>query len=346
MRKLKFNKQIPIFFALIFCCSSIISKNDTTKNANAEPQSLTKAECVMELESRRILYENNGETRLPMASTTKILTALTVLEHCKNLETPFEVNDEAIGIEGSSIYLKKRDTFSAIDLLYGLMLRSGNDAATALALKVGGTVKNFCLLMNRTAEKAGALNSSFKNPHGLPEKNHFTTARDLSYITCYALHNTLFQKIVSTKNYEPQGWINKNKLLYKYPYAIGVKTGYTKEVGRCLVSAATKDGLTLVCTVLSCADMYNRSIELFNSCFSVYKNEKIIDKDQAFTIKDGAQTLQGKTKKDLYYPLCEGEKGHIESVIQPKTEKNQEIVGEIKIYLLKRLIFSANLYKL
>ena len=346
MKKQKFKiKKISLIFLSFFFIFSPFSVSCKNLNTIAE-SSNSKAECVIELESRRILYESNGETRLPMASTTKIMTAITVLEHCKDLETPFEIPNEAIGVEGSSIYLKEGDKYSVSDLLYGLMLRSGNDSATALALKVGGSLANFSLLMNKTAQKAGALNSSFKNPHGLPHNGHYTTARDLSYITCYALHNTFFQRIVSAKIYEPYQWLNKNKMLYKYPYAIGVKTGYTKEAGRCLVSAANKDDFTLVCTVLSCADMYNRSIELFNSCFSTYKREKIIDKEQVFSFTYNENIIKGKTKQDFYYPLCDGEKEHIETVIRPKIEKNKEIIGEIEIYLLKRLIFSGNLYKL
>ena len=340
--------QIPFRFG-VFCTTIIISATfflPVKRNTSSASTVQAKAECVMELESRRILYENNGGTRLPMASTTKIATAITVLEHCKDLQTPVKIPSQAVGVEGSSIYLKEGDEYSVSDLLYGLMLRSGNDAATALALIVGGNIANFSLLMNKTAEKAGALNSSFKNPHGLPNKNHYTTARDLSLITCYALHNTFFKRIVSAKAYEPRGWINKNKLLYKYPYAIGVKTGYTKEAGRCLISAASKNELTLVCSVLSCADTYNRTIELFNSCFSLYKREKIIDKDEIFHVNDNDKEYKGTTKQDFYYPLCDGEKEHLETVIRPKRIKNKEIIGEIEIYLLKRLIFSGNLYKL
>ena len=340
-------KVIPAFLLILTIqFSFLIAPRNREKAAFAETQ-YSKAECVMELESRRILYESNGETRLPMASTTKIVTAATVLTYCKDLNTPFEIPDEAIGIEGSSIYLKKGDIYSATDLLYGLMLRSGNDAATALALKTSGTIKEFSLLMNETAEKSGALNSNFVNPHGLPCKGHYTTARDLSYITCYAMHNTLFKKIVSTKFYEPCGWANKNKMLTQYEYAVGVKTGYTKEAGRCLVSAATKEDMTLVCSVLSCGDMYNRSIKLFENCFNSYKKQRIIAADDVFEVKIGDKILKGKTGSNFDYPLCEGENEHVEVITEGvNDEKKEEIIGQIKIYLLKRLIFSGNLYKL
>ena len=313
----------------------------------------SKAECVMELESRRILYEYNGETRLPMASTTKIVTAITVLEHCKDLTNSFKIPKEAIGIEGSSVYLKEGDEYSATDLLFGLMLRSGNDAATALALKTSGSIAKFSAKMNETAKKSGALNSNFVNPHGLPAVGHYTTARDLSYITCYAMHNTLFRKIVNTRFYEPTAWVNKNKLLREYEYAIGVKTGYTKEAGRCLVSAANKNGMTLISTVLSCADMYNRSKKLFEDCFQSYTMEKILDKNEVFELDFESRKIKASANVDFHYPLSDGERSHIEletTLILPQNQINSvkkgEIVGQIKIYLAKRLIFSGNLYKL
>ena len=342
MKKLKFKFIIYILsFTILFL--TLIFPQITVK---VYAESGGKSECVMELESRRILYEKNGETRLPMASTTKIVTAITVLENKKDLESVFEIPKNAVGVEGSSIYLKEGDKYSAIDLLYGLMLRSGNDAATALAIKTAGSVEKFSNLMNLTAQKAGALNSNFVNPHGLSAKNHYTTAKDLNYITCYALHNTLFQNIVSTRFYQPQNWVNKNKLLKQYKYALGVKTGYTKEAGRCLVSAANKDDMTLVCTVLSCADMYNRSIQLFESCFSSYKREKIVDKNDVFTISVNGKTREGKTNFDFYYPILDEEREYIEIVTEENNGNSKEIIGQIKIFLLKRLIFSGNLYKL
>ena len=326
----------------------------TTNTATAE-FNFSKAECVMEKESRRILYEYNGETCLPMASTTKIATAITVLENCNDLETPFSIPKEAIGIDGSSIYLEEGASYSTKELLYGLMLRSGNDAATALAIKIAGTVEDFNKKMNEIAEKAGALHTNFKNPHGLPCDGHYTTARDLSYLTCYALHNTIFEDIVATKYYKPRNWANKNKMLTLYPFAIGVKTGFTKEAGRCLVSAAKKEDMTLVCSVLSSADMYNRSIELLNSCFERYKKTKLLDKNEEILLESKGKLIKATSKTDFSYPLCEGELEHVEIItttIDNKSKKRrsknkkEEICGKIEIYLLKRLIFSGNLYKL
>lgn len=348
-------RRTSIFKALCSFYVILILVFLSSQNLKTEAEPFyAKAECVMEMKSRRILYERNGETRLPMASTTKILTAITVLERCKNLTTPFTIPKEAIGVEGSSVYLKEGDKYSAIDLLYGLMLRSGNDAATALALNTSESLSKFSVQMNEIAKKAGALNSNFVNPHGLPVANHYTTARDLSYITCYAMHNSIFQKIVNTRFYEPCAWVNKNKLLKEYEPAVGVKTGYTKEAGRCLVSAANKNDMTLVCTVLSCADMYNRSKKLFEDCFQTYNMEKIFDKTDVFELLIGNQTVKATTNTEFYYPLSEGERAYIEIQTTPNSftksginsYKKGENIGQIKIYLLKRLIFSGNLYKL
>ena len=145
----------------------------------------SQAECVMEVKSHRILYEDGGEMRLPMASTTKIATAITVLNICKNDTSKLiTIPDIAEGVEGSSVYLKSGDIYSVEELLYGLMLRSGNDCATALATYCSGNIEAFSAEMNKTAQVAGALSTHFANPHGLPCKNHYTTARDLSLITC------------------------------------------------------------------------------------------------------------------------------------------------------------------
>ncbi len=302
-----------------------------------------KAECVMEMHSRRILYASHADTRLPMASTTKILTAITAIENCTDAREIVTIPAEAVGIEGSSVYLKCGDEYSVNDLLYGLMLRSGNDCATALALHLGGSIESFAGKMNMTAQATGALESRFMNPHGLPQDGHYTTAKDLSLITCYALHDSTFREIVSTRFYEPRNWKNKNKMLTAYDGAIGVKTGYTKQAGRCLVSAATRGNMTLVCTVLGCPTTYERSTALLDDAFAAYRYAQILRKDEVFTV--GKEKCV--SKEDYFYPLSEGE----EALIEIKTfavphKKREKIVGQFEIYLSKQLLFSGNLYKL
>ncbi len=311
----------------------------------------SKGECVMEMNSRRILYESHGDTRLPMASTTKIVTAITVLSLCNNLEEKIVIPPQAEGVEGSSVYLKSGEEYSVRDLLYGLMLRSGNDCAVALADYCSGGVNEFAVKMNQTAERAGALNSHFKNPHGLPCNGHYTTARDLTSITCYAMQNEKFREIVSTKYYEPCRWKNKNKMLYNFEGATGVKTGYTKEAGRCLVSAANRNEMTLICTVLSCSPMYERSAVLLNDAFQAYEYRSILANEEVFSIDKGKKSLKGYVKEEYSYPLSEGEENCLEYVTKSsenpqKTESGEEIIGQLEIYLAKRLLFSTNLYKL
>ncbi len=336
---------------LTLCPSLLLSLLSLKPQVASAQEGVSKAECIMEKNSRRILYEARGDVRLPMASTTKIATAATVLSLCKNVEERIAVPHEAVGIEGSSVYLKEGDEYSVKDLLYGLMLRSGNDCATALAYYCSGSVESFASKMNETAQKAGALSSQFKNPHGLPCKGHYTTARDLTSITCYALQNPTFAEIVSTRYYEPCGWKNKNKLLYNYDGAIGVKTGYTKEAGRCLVSAAEREGMTLVCTVLGCSPMYERSAVLLSDAFAAYRYVEILQEEEVFSVGEGKKSLRGYVKQSYSYPLLKEEENLIEYRAFPlkkeqKGENGEEIIGQLEIYLLKRLLFSTNLYKL
>ncbi len=346
------NKNALCFSAcavFVLCCINFCIP--LTKQTGFADEGVAKAECVMEQNSRRVLYESHGDTRLPMASTTKIVTAATVLSLCDDIEEDILIPAEAEGIEGSSVYLKRGDTYSVKDLLYGLMLRSGNDCATALAYYCCGSVEGFASKMNQTAEKAGALNSQFKNPHGLPCNGHYTTARDLTSITCYALQNPTFKEIVSTKYYAPCGWKNKNKMLYQYNGAIGVKTGYTREAGRCLVSAAEREGMTLVCSVLGCSPMYERSAVLLNDAFAAYRYVEILQTEEIFVLGEGKTAQRGYVKQSYSYPLLKEEEGLVEYVTTPlkstqNVGKEEEIIGQLEIYLLKRLLFSTNLYKL
>ncbi len=249
------------------------------------------------------------------------------------------------------MYLKENDETTARELLYGLMLRSGNDCAATLAWRVSGGVKKFAEKMNDTAKRAGALNTRFKNPHGLPEKGHYTTARDLSMITALALENETFAKIVSTRMYEPKRWANKNKMLAEYDGAIGVKTGFTKQAGRCLVSAAKRSEMTLICTVLNCSDTYGQSKTLLDDAFSAYDFSLLQAAESPVPLDTKRGKISAKTEKDLRYPLLSAEKQHIKKTAiafdTPLKDKNgREICGQLRIYLLNSLLFSENLYKI
>ena len=234
------------------------------------------AVLLMNADTGEVLYEQNGTAQMEIASTTKILTAITVIENADLFQVA-EIPQKAVGVEGSSIYLRKGEKWQILDLVYGLMLRSGNDAAVALAILTSSSESAFCDLMNTIALKAGATNSRFVNPHGLHHPDHYSTALDLARITRYALNCPIFQKICSTKTHkavketangrEKVIFYNKNKLLYAYPNATGVKTGYTTKSGRCLVSAAERDGLRLICVTLNVYDTYGVSKNLFERYF-------------------------------------------------------------------------------
>jgi D-alanyl-D-alanine carboxypeptidase (penicillin-binding protein 5/6) len=261
----------------------------------------------------------------------------------EDLEEHIEIPAEAVGLEGSSVYLQCAEVYTVEELLYGLLLRSGNDCAVALALHFGGDISTFCTQMNLTAQKAGALHSNFVNPHGLPAKNHVTTARDLCYIARYAMKNPTFRKIVATKYYEPRNWANKNKMLHNCEGGIGIKTGYTKEAGRCLVSAAKRGNMTVISTVLNYPSMYERSIQLIDDAFKTYDYVPLLTTETILSI----QGVKGKVRDNYFYPISEGEKAQLEIRTAPSNSPQMEkIVGQFGIYLSKRLLFSGNLYKL
>lgn len=239
----------------------------------AKAEQAGRAECVIEVSSRRILHEKDAMLPLPNASTTKIVTALIVIEDCF-LSDEVVIPPEAEGVEGSCVYLRAGETYTVEALLYGLMLRSGNDAAAALAIYHSGSVAAFAQVMNERVLLLGAEHTHFSNPHGLPDAAHHTTARDLALITAAAMENETFRAIVSAKRYAPYDWYNKNKLLSSFAGACGVKTGYTVQAGRCLVSAAEREGTLIVCVVLDCPPMYERSAQLLEAAFSRIGEER------------------------------------------------------------------------
>ncbi len=230
------------------------------------------------------ILERDCDTRLPMASTTKITTAITAIEN-GNLESVITITNEDAAIEGSSTYLDGGDQVTLEELLYGLMLNSGNDAAEAIARAVGGDTETFVEMMNETAAKAGAENTHYDNPSGLDSPEHYTTAKDLAKIARYAMKNEVFADIVSTKAHkavilnapDKEKWFaNHNKLLRTYEGCIGVKTGYTKSDGRCLVSAATRYGMTFIAVTLNDPDDWNDHAAMLDYCFNNYVAKKII----------------------------------------------------------------------
>ncbi|MDR0384297.1 MAG: D-alanyl-D-alanine carboxypeptidase [Christensenellaceae bacterium] len=277
MKKRIIFRAFVIIIALMFLGLFFINARPRPVNANLYQMggSSAAAMTTIDVETGRVIFSKNMHKKMGMASTTKIVTALTVLENSKDIDIKFVVDDRSIGIEGSSIYLKKGDEYSTRELLYGLMLRSGNDAAVALALSIADSVEEFCVLMNETARKYGAENSNFTNPHGLDDKGHYTTAYDLAILTAAALKNETFSDIVKTQSITVNGqvWVNKNRLLREDESFIGVKTGFTKKCGRCFVGAKEVDGRKAVCVVLNCGPMFEETKVLLNEAADIMREE-------------------------------------------------------------------------
>ena len=350
VKKLKFGVLCAVFLLLSFICQNI---------APAQAYTISAAEAVFEVNSGRMLYSKNEREKLPPASTTKILTALIVIEDC-NLDDSFSIPKECAGIEGSSIYLVAGEKLTVRDLLYGLMLRSGNDCAESLAVYHSGSVAAFSEVMNARAVALGAAESHFVNPHGLPCEGHYTTAHDLGLIAAQALRDPIFRKIVSARSWDiPDGGcgyarhlVNKNKMLSMYEGADGVKTGYTKQAGRCLVASSTRENMRLVSVVLNSPSMYERSVEILDLCYakySVYDLNSVSDRFFTLNTDVAKKTCRCEVETgNCAYPLTESEREEIRcevclpSILTLPVRTGQE-VGELKIFLQNRLLFSKKI---
>lgn len=302
----------------ILICISVFCGMSVNLSVYANSGISASSAIVIDKNSKRVLSSKNSDKQMGMASTTKIMTALVALEN-GDLNSVVKISPSAAGVEGSSMYLTAGEEITLENLIYGLMLVSGNDAATAIAEHISGSVEKFAGLMNEKAQAIGAKNTHFDNPHGLSADTHYTTAYDLALITAYALDNPKFKEIVSTKskkipwqgkNYDRQ-LKNHNKFLSLYEGCIGVKTGFTKATGRCLVTAVEKDNLTLVCVTLNAPDDWNDHKILYDSAFNEYKAFKIKEKASRLEIIDAGNAendnVYGVVKNDLYFPIKEGE---------------------------------------
>ena len=264
----------------------------------------------------QVLYEKNADEQSLIASTTKIMTALIICEQCNVLDR-MRIPKEAVGIEGSSMYLQEGEILTLQELLYGLMLRSGNDAAVALAIYCGGTVEGFAELMNDKARILGMDGSHFVNPNGLDAPGHYATARDLAILAAYAMENPIFRQTVSTKNVTvgQRALTNHNKLLWRIKGADGVKTGYTKAAGRILVSSATREGRRLVGVTINAPDDWNDHAALLEQGFSRYVVQRIIRAGQILGYVEiaGGEALhvQLLADADFEYPMADGESAEV-----------------------------------
>ena len=272
---------------------------------------------VLDGTTGRVLYEKNADSRSLIASTTKIMTALVVCERCNVLDRMC-IPKEAVGIEGSSIYLQAGEILTIQDLLYGMMLHSGNDAATALAIYCGGTVEGFAGLMNDKARELGMHDSHFANPHGLDAPNHYSTAKDLAVLAAHAMKNPIFAMTVATKSVTAgtRSFTNHNKLLWRLDGANGVKTGYTKAAGRILVSGAKRQGRQLLCVTIDAPDDWNDHVHLLEQGFTRYTLTELVQKGQTLGTVEVLGGTNEKTTleaaENFLYPVAEGESVTVE----------------------------------
>lgn len=261
-------------------------------------QTGAQAHILIDAKSGEVLSAHNADARLPMASTTKIMTAIIVIENAAPDEI-VAVSREASMVEGSSCYLVEGEHISVLDLLYGLMLESGNDAAHALAEHIAGDTESFARMMNKKAAELGLKNTHFENPHGLYTEGHYTSAHDLAEIAAYAMENELFRTIAATKTYKtsptdksPERYFsNHHRLLRSLPFCTGIKTGYTKLAGRCLVSSCEKDGSRFISVTLNDRSDWADHTRLLSFAMSHFKTVTLAEKGEIFFYPDSSQKI-------------------------------------------------------
>lgn len=311
-------------------------------NTNAE------AAALIDVSSGRILYSHNGDKPLRIASLTKIMTAIVAIE-AGSLSDKVKVSVRAYGVEGSSIYLRLGEEMNLEHMLYGLMLRSGNDAATAIAEHIGGSVEGFVVMMNDKAEQIGMTQTHFENPHGLDSKQHYSSANDMALLAAYALQNPVFRNIVKTpsitvpNSYESwdHRWRNKNKMLILYEGADGVKTGFTKLSNRTLVSSATRNGQQLAAVTLNDGSDWMDHAKLLDYGFKNYPLQ---------IIHPSEEPLKGtnfETPTTFTYPISEGEELNSEVHLIAETSLSGRLGmrAMVHYYLGDELIGKQPFYK-
>lgn len=315
---------------LILCCVALLMQCHT---AFAYPVSAEYA-CAIVAETGEVVYEKNAHSKHAMASTTKIMTALVAIEQ-GTLEDTVTVSKNAAGQEGSSVYLRAGDKINMKNLLYGLMLNSGNDAAVAVAEHVSGDVEQFAEEMTKKAREIGAKATQFKNPNGLDAEGHYTTAYDLALIAREALKLPEFKEIVSTKSInvplENNGSMlylsNHNKMLQYYEGATGVKTGFTKATGRCLVSSAERDGMEVIAVTLNAPDDWNDHTKMLDDAFARYECKTAAQKGMTVKELSAGDTTVNAVLAEEVYMVC---------------KKNTQPRANITLHLAERLTGPMN----
>lgn len=324
--------------------------------AYAQSASSAISAILIEAETGAVISEKNADERRAMASTTKIMTAILTIE-AGDLDKEFTVDSYAIMVEGTSMGLQQGDRVSRRDLLYGILLPSGNDAANAAAVSVGGSISAFVKMMNEKAEKLGLKNTRFVTPSGLDADGHYTTARDLAELAAYAMKNETFREIVSSKSKTlefgnppySRTLYNSNKMLSKYDGAIGIKTGFTDNARRCLVSAAERNGVTLIAVTLSDADDWNDHIKMLDYGFSRVKSYPLETGCNAQTAVVGSGKTVGVFAESAQIALTPEDRERLERrVILPRmvyggVVQGQEL-GELQFVLDGKTVKTVPLF--
>ena len=354
---------ISLILCFILILAFPLSLPTSAEKGETAPCVSAKSAILIDLEENCVLFEKNAHQRLPMASTTKIMTALVVAE-LMPLETLVSIPQSAVGVEGSSVYLSAGELLTIKDLLMALLLESANDAAKALAEICSGSVEKFAEKCNEKAQELGLKNSHFTNPHGLFDEEHYTTAYDLAIISAHALKNQQILEIVSTKTatiplkvteQNPFGegvrhLKNHNKMLSLYEGAIGVKTGYTKKSGRCLVSAAKRDDLTLIAVTLSAPDDWQDHTSMLDYGFENFEMRTFFEKGAFvydYPLSNGiAQTVTLKNNTPLRALIKKGDTDVQMSIEAPfrfaiAPVKSGQIMGTLIINLNKKTLRSS-----
>ncbi|MDD2181312.1 MAG: D-alanyl-D-alanine carboxypeptidase, partial [Bacilli bacterium] len=315
----------------------------------------SSAECgiLMDQNSKRIIYEKNIHKVKSVASISKIMTAILAIESGK-LNDIVVIDDEVLKAYGSGIYIKIGEQISLLDLVYGLMLRSGNDAALAIAKHVSDSVDKFVILMNEKAKVIGMKNTVFNNPSGLDnELGNYSTAYDMAILTSYAMENNIYKKVTSTKrhvvktNMNVYEWINKNKLLSFYKYVTGGKTGFTEIAKRTLVTTASKDGLDLVVVTLNDGNDFYDHQALFEEGYNTYKNYKILIKGKINILNEKYYKKPFYIKNGFSYPFVESEVDNIYlkfELDKKRIYKNGDQVGLVKVMMGDQSIYEDAVY--
>lgn len=348
-----------LVIAAVFAYNIGVTNAEPVAELSGKKGVTAKSAILIEASTGRVLYEKNAFERMPMASTTKIMTAILAIEN-SNLSDTVVVSPKASDVGESSIWLAAGEKMTMSDMLFGLMLASGNDAAVAIAEHVAGSVDEFSQMMNAKAKEIGAYNTNFCNPNGLPIDDHYTTAYDLALISAYAMKNDFFKELVKTQ-YKTIPWEgheynrvvkNKNKLLWQYEGGNGIKTGYTKAAGKCLSAAAERDGMQLISIVLSAPDMFNDCVKLLDYGFKNYSSKLIQQAGEYIgdvNVNQGTEdNFQVYTQQDIYYPLTDEEfsklekRTYLEKILDAPVLEGQK-VGYVDIWLGTNQIYSVAL---